>query len=184
MSDGDNATPGDPSFRPDPRLDRAQQVAYPNAAAGARRRAVGAAADAAGSTSPTPTAPSTGNHTDGVTVADLFARLTGEIPAALQQHRDTEPGSGKPAHGRPDDVDPPTSPCRRPTHRRFPTWMPRRDRRLPTDTEVLPLASNRRGRRSRPQYASDSGGAARQADPETGQPAPQGDARRPCDRRR
>ena len=33
-----------------------------------------------------------GNHTDGVPVADLFARLTGEIPAVLQQHGDTRTG--------------------------------------------------------------------------------------------
>jgi LCP family protein required for cell wall assembly len=50
-----------------------------------------------------------GNHTAGIPVADLFARLTGEIPAILLQG-DTEAEPRKPAHGWPEDVDPPTVP--------------------------------------------------------------------------
>ena len=65
-------------------------MAYPNHPPGASRRAVGAAADPPVDESDSDGA-LTGNHTDGVPVADLFARLTGEIPAVLQQHPDTEP---------------------------------------------------------------------------------------------
>jgi LCP family protein required for cell wall assembly len=105
MGDGDNATPGDPdsgSKGPSKWLTRTTRPAP--AAAPWERRPIPPADE------PEDDGVATGNHTDGVPVADLFARLTGEIPAVLQQHPDTEPGSSKPAHGWPDDVDPPTIP--------------------------------------------------------------------------
>ena len=70
-------------------------MAYPNAAAIARRRAVGARARRRRRRCPTlPTTP--GNHTDGVTVADLIAKLNGDqrrpsgteaAPARTRTHR-------------------------------------------------------------------------------------------------
>jgi LCP family protein required for cell wall assembly len=94
MGDGDNATPGqhrasDPegdnqwltrSARPTPGTapwERAQEADEPE-----------------------------GNHTDGVTVADLFAKLTGDIPASLRRSRakvepeadpDAEPSDAEPS---------------------------------------------------------------------------------------
>jgi LCP family protein required for cell wall assembly len=50
-----------------------------------------------------------GNHTDGVSVADLIARLTGDVPAALQPGADT--GDRQPAHRWSED-DPATVPTR------------------------------------------------------------------------
>ena len=54
---------------------------------------------------------SAGNHTDGVPVADLIARLTGEIPVVLQHQDHPDERPHRPAHGWPDDVDPPTAPA-------------------------------------------------------------------------
>ena len=70
MSDGDNATPESAapqsgSDDPDKWVTRTSRQA-PAAAPWER--------------GPAPTEASTGNHTDGVPVADLIARLTGEIP--------------------------------------------------------------------------------------------------------
>ena len=120
-------------------------MAYPNSAAVASRRAVGAAARFRRSTSPTADSPPTGNHTDGVTVADLIARLTGDIPADLQQHARPEPGPGKPelTAGRTISTRR-RYPRRRPTHPSFPTWRAVAATDRPADdTEVIPVVLRR-----------------------------------------
>lgn len=116
MSDGDNATPESAapqsgSDEPDNWVTRTSRPA-PAAAPWER--------------GPAPTEASTGNHTDGVPVADLIARLTGEIPVVLQ-HRDRhpdahrhrppeEPESEEPASDEPESdeqavMEPPTAPA-------------------------------------------------------------------------
>ena len=101
MSDGDNATPDSP----------APQSGSDDPNKWVTRPSRPAPAAAPWERASTPTEASTGNHTDGVSVADLIARLTGEIPVVLQHqdHPDDEPY--EPAHGWPDDVDPPTAPA-------------------------------------------------------------------------
>ena len=87
MSDGDNATPGQHRALPEPDgaskwLTRTPRPA-PGAAPWERRQF-------APHDEPGPTAG--GNHTDGVTVADLIAKVTGEIPGrtAARTRRRTE----------------------------------------------------------------------------------------------
>ncbi len=100
MSDGDNATPDSPapqsgSDEPNKWVTRTSRPAP--AAAPWERGSIPAEA-------------STGNHTDGVPVADLIARLTGELPVVLQ-HQD---GPDTPRHRpRPDPApsEPPTTPA-------------------------------------------------------------------------
>ena len=148
MDDGDDATPGDPhsgpptgSQGPSKWLTRTTRPAP--AAAPWERRTI-PPVDESDSDSALK-----GNHTDGVPVADLFARLTGEIPAVLQQHGDSEPGSGKPAHGRPDDVDPPTVPVASAYASQIPDLGALQRPQTSDDTEVLPSLEPS-GRRAKP----------------------------------
>ncbi len=99
MSDGDSATPGRHGQGDSSARDGSSD-AYPWLTRGARP-SPGAApwerthvADD-GEATPAPTA---GNHTDGVSVADLIAKLNGDsaVPAELKQHR-SEFGSPPPA---------------------------------------------------------------------------------------
>jgi LCP family protein required for cell wall assembly len=88
--------------------------------------------------------PTTGNHTDGVTVADLIAKITGSAPADLSksQHADPEP---------PPPAPPPPAPPRQPRKPR-PPRQPRLLRPTPPaarthnssdpDTEVIPAVSH------------------------------------------
>src|ERR1700712_6020853 len=98
MSDGDNATPGHHRV---PKPDGVNQwLTNPGrpepAAAPGERRTTSA------ETSETPTDPDdtdepaapTGQHTGGITVADLIAKITGDIPESLQraaQESEAEP---------------------------------------------------------------------------------------------
>ncbi len=103
MGDGDNATPGAPdsgSTELNKWLTRTPAPA-PVAAPWERTTIPADEAD------DTPT----GNHTNGISVADLFARLTGDVPEVLQQVADGTAAPRRPAHGRPEDFDPPTIPA-------------------------------------------------------------------------
>ncbi len=98
MSDGENATPDSPAERSgtDESNEWITRTSRPApATAPWERKSV----------------PKPGNHTDGVPVADLIARLTGEIPVVLQHQDHPEDHAREPAHGWPDDVDPPTAPA-------------------------------------------------------------------------
>ncbi len=97
MSDGEDATPDSPapgSGPDDPnrwvtRNQRAAPTSAPWERVPAGRRA---------------------SHTDGVPVADLIARLTGEIPVVLLHDDSVAAPARRPAHGWPEDVDPATTP--------------------------------------------------------------------------
>ena len=158
MSDGDNATPG----RPPPRRARGttSHMAYPIAAAEARRRAVGARtrrtttdADA----DPTAHTPQSGNHTDGVTVADLIAKVSGDTATDERAARaeppqppttppDPEPWPSTPTPGRARIARRRTAqPTSTPPPRSFPRCRPatpssrccrRNDRRAATPTSA------------------------------------------------
>ena len=132
MDDGDNATPGDPysgSAGPSKWLTRTPRPAP--AAAPWERQAIPPIDDEpdAGNV--------TGNHSAGIPVADLIARLTGDIPAVLQQHPDIEPEPREPAHGRPDDVDPPTIPVSSAYASDFPDLATMQRPQAADDTAVL-----------------------------------------------
>ncbi len=129
MSDGDNATPGRPRASD---LNGANQWLTrnprpPRAAAPWERQAVGEpeAADASAET---------GNHTDGVTVADLIAKITGTSPDLPSRHAAPEP----PAMPAPKPPPPPRRP-RQPRPLRPP--QPRIADPSDPDTEVIPLVS-------------------------------------------
>ncbi|KUI11530.1 transcriptional regulator [Mycobacterium sp. GA-1285] len=117
MSDGDNATPGppDPTDGDNRWLTRSQRPA-PGAAPWERAnipRRQDPSAEAAETES-------TGNHTDGVTVADLIAKLSGDdaVPPELRRRRRRVP----------EPPEPPTPPAQ-------PTDSEDND----CDTEILPV---------------------------------------------
>ena len=88
-------------------------MAYPKSAAVARRRAVGAHA-ALPSREDAETADATGSHTDGVTVADLIAKLNGDqaVPPELRRHRPEPERRTRPLRRAtdPDAAEPPAPP--------------------------------------------------------------------------
>ena len=104
MSDGDNATPGRPRASD---LNGANQwlTRTPRQARAAAPWERRPSAEPDG----TDTSPPTGNHTDGVTVADLIAKITGSAPTdhaptdQRSRHR-AAPESEPPAHD-PSDPD-------------------------------------------------------------------------------
>jgi LCP family protein required for cell wall assembly len=99
MSDGDNATPGQ-HRAPDPNGDNQwlTRSARPKRGAAPWERAP-VPPDGPHSEHVTPDRPAesqhsdTGNHAKGITVADLFARVTGDVPEVLQKARAAEPDS-------------------------------------------------------------------------------------------
>jgi LCP family protein required for cell wall assembly len=116
MSDGDNATPGRPRASDFDGENRwVTRTPRPSrAAAPWERHSLNEEADAAKPAEPT------GSHTDGVTVADLIAKVTGTAPAKLPtRHRATPAPEPPPA--------PPPHPRR-----------PRADYADDPDTEVIP----------------------------------------------
>lgn len=104
MSDGDNATPGQHrASEPDGDNQWITRSSQPTPGAAPWERA---------SDSETTDDGPEGNHTDGVTVADLFAKLTGGVPESLRRShlRDDEPGSDADDASEPAVNDPPTLP--------------------------------------------------------------------------
>lgn len=84
MSDGDNAAPGQ-HRAPDTAGERITRSPRPAPLAAPWERASAAA-------HPTPPSPEpTGNHTQGVTVADLIAKVSGDRPAEAPRRRRAEP---------------------------------------------------------------------------------------------
>lgn len=101
MSDGDNATPGQhraPGSEGDNQWLTRIPRPLPGAAPWER------ASDGSPESSQAPATPRAQrrNHTEGITVADLFARVTGDIPAALQQSPNDDDDA---PHDWPEDDD-------------------------------------------------------------------------------
>ena len=138
MSDGDSATPGQ-HRAPDPHSDNQwlTRTPRPKPDAAPWERA----SDASDAPEPVPT----GNHTDGITVADLIARVTGDIPRILQTPADDAPASsaGRSRHLDHQD-DPPTIPTVSAYEAELPEFAlaPRRRRGVEDDpaTAILPVA--------------------------------------------
>ena len=127
MSDGDNATPGRPrasdSNGANEWLTRSPRP--PHAAAPWERQPAAEPED-------TDTSPPTGSHTDGVTVADLIAKVTGSSPTDLaSRHAAPEPEPAPP-------VPPPSRP-RQP--RQLRQKPPQPEDPSDPDTEVIPVVS-------------------------------------------
>jgi LCP family protein required for cell wall assembly len=119
MSDGGNATPGSPAPDDDgtntwiPRTPRpapatAPWERTPNFAGAPDENHEDSPGDAGPSQEGKDPGTGGGNHTDGVSVADLFARLTGDVPDFLQRADAEQGGRRRAAHAYPEDLDPPT----------------------------------------------------------------------------
>ena len=178
MSDGDNATPGVPApGRPD--SDGANQWLTRISAAIARRRAVGAQRHSDEPEADDDTSSQTGSHTDGVTVADLIAKVHGAAQRSPEQlQRQPSPRHRQPRRPRPVATARPAAPPPRQRHRG--SFGPRRrdQRSTDPDTEIIPvvayadeipdLAASRRARRERV-AARRASGERSTAKPETAQ---------------
>ena len=127
-------------------------MAYPISAATASRRAVGARTGWL-SRGKTTARRSTGSHTDGVTVADLIAKVTGSAPADRpSRHAAPEPEPAPAPRALRDAARPPptAATCRRPSRPPPPRTRQPRQLRPKTpqpedlsdpDTEVIPVVS-------------------------------------------
>lgn len=111
MSDGDNATPGQHrASEPDGDNQWITRSSRPTPGAAPWERASDSeTADDPGDDDPGDDGPE-GNHTDGVTVADLFAKLTGGVPESLRRSRShaDEPDNDEPQND--DEPEPRESP--------------------------------------------------------------------------
>jgi LCP family protein required for cell wall assembly len=113
MGDGENATPDHPTPERQSDADNnwltrsapPMPGATPWERAAAARPAYAGQLPGADETADDAVEPSSGNHTAGVSVADLIARVTGEIPVALLDAAADDP----PVQSWPEDVDPPTN---------------------------------------------------------------------------
>jgi LCP family protein required for cell wall assembly len=135
MSDGDNATPGPPRLPgpPDAGGDNQWLTRSPRPSPGA------APWERSGTSEPedVETSRQTGNHTDGVTVADLIAKVHGDssVPEELRRTR-REPEAPPP----PAPPPPPPPPAPR-TEVIAAVWEPVAADRDNADTEVIPAIS-------------------------------------------
>lgn len=106
MSDGDSATPGrpDPPGPPDPGADNQWLTRTPRSSPGAApwERSAGSEPEDADEAEAKPT----GNHTDGVTVADLIARVSGDasVPQELRKRPHVKPVPERPSNAQPTEV--------------------------------------------------------------------------------
>jgi LCP family protein required for cell wall assembly len=158
MSDGDNATPGQhraPGNDGDNQwLTRSRRPA-PDAAPWERGQVRTPVSDRVLDSVRENSHGADSQHAQGVTVADLFAKVTGDVPAALQR-RQPEPGDVEPepddewplADADADAEDPPTIPTPSAYASELPDLAtPHRGRRHPDDgldrTEILPTTDAR-----------------------------------------
>ena len=104
MSDGDSATPGRPGHLgpSDPGADNQWLTRTPRSSPGAApwERSIGSESEDAVA------AESTGNHTDGVTVADLIAKVQGDasVPNELKKRPRVEPEPERPPSAQPTEI--------------------------------------------------------------------------------
>ncbi len=138
MSDGDNATPGlpSPSGPSDPDGDNQWLTRSPRPSPGAApwERSASPESD------DTDTAKPTGNHTDGVTVADLIAKVTGDagVPEGPKRHR-AEPEPDLPPPAPPTEIiEAVREPIEPVVHQPSEQVIHDPDNE---DTEVIPIAS-------------------------------------------
>ena len=125
MSDGDNATPGRPrASDANGANEWLTRTPRPSQAAAPWERGSAAEPDDGDMTR------ATGNHTDGVTVADLIAKITGSAPSDLPNRHHGEPEPEPPA---------PAPPPRKPRQLRPP--QPRPADLSDPDTEIIPAVS-------------------------------------------
>jgi LCP family protein required for cell wall assembly len=138
MSDGDNATPGQHrASEPDGDNEWLTRSSQPTPAAAPWERAA----------DPSPAEPDDADDDDAdemppgaVTVADLFAKLTGDVPAALQ--RAHTPSEQPADQGSEDDADAGADPPTAPTMSAYASEIPDLD--SADETTVLPVISDDR----------------------------------------
>ncbi|GFG54253.1 transcriptional regulator [Mycolicibacterium agri] len=162
MSDGDNATPRRPraSDVNDANQWLTRSPRPPRAAAPWER---GAAAEPPANDPDKPeeqdTPPPTGNHTAGVTVADLIAKITGSTPTDLPgRHATAEPESS-------EQPEPPEAP--EPSEPRRPAPAPEQPRPAPSPRQQKPPRQPRLLRPPKPQSDDDAPRVPYMADPDT-----------------
>ena len=114
MSDGDSATPGRPGSTgpPDPGADNQWLTRTPRSSPGAapwERSAHSGPEDADDADDAKPT----GNHTDGVTVADLIARVSGDasVPEELKKRPPVAPARERRPDTQPTEIIEPVQPA-------------------------------------------------------------------------
>jgi LCP family protein required for cell wall assembly len=144
MSDGDNATPGRPRASDSNGANQwlSRSPLPPRSAAPWERTPSGEpeADDDASS--------QTNSHTDGVTVADLIAKVTGAAPTDLPSRHaapEPEPAPTPPRSATPPPRQPPARPAAPPARQRQPRQLrptaPRPEDRPDPDTEIIPVVS-------------------------------------------
>ncbi len=151
MSDGDNATPGPRAPRSDGVNQWLTKPARPEPAAAPWERQN--VSDRPPAPTPTEPAPSEGQHTGGITVADLIAKITGDVPANLRPASRTPEPEQEPAREWPEDDaeisdalelgDPPTVPTPSAYASEIPDLAALARRRAIADTTLLPAISDR-----------------------------------------
>ncbi len=159
MSDGDSATPGRPrasdSNGANEWLTRSPRP--PRAAAPWERRPAVEPEDSE-------TSPPTGSHTDGVTVADLIAKVTGSTPADLpSRHAAPEPDPSP--EPEPEPAPPPTPPRAAAPPPRQPAAPPAPPPAAAAATSVQTAAARRP---VRPGHRGHPSGVLRRRDPRSG----------------
>ncbi|RDH78845.1 LytR family transcriptional regulator [Mycolicibacterium moriokaense] len=138
MSDGENATPGRPRASDTNGANEwlTRSPRPPRAAAPWERQPAAAPEDPD---------PETGHHADGVTVADLIAKITGSAPADLPSRHsapEPEPPAAPPRAAQPPPRPPvPAPPPPRPRQPRQLRSKPRPEPLSDPDTEVIPVVS-------------------------------------------
>src|SRR3954465_15938467 len=142
MSDGDNATPGRPRASDSNGANQwlSRSPLPPRSAAPWERTPAGdPEAD-------DDTSSQTNSHTDGVTVADLIAKVTGATPTDLPSRHaaaEPEPGPTPPRSAAPPPPQPPARPGASPPRqpRQLRPHRPQPPDRPDPDTDIIPVVS-------------------------------------------
>jgi LCP family protein required for cell wall assembly len=145
MSDGDNATPGRPRASDSNGANQwlSRSPLPPRSAAPWERRPADDPAEESDDSS------QTNSHTDGVTVADLIAKVTGAAPPDLPSRHaapEPEPAPTPPRSVTPPPRQPPERPASPPPPQRQPRPLrpkpPQPEDRSDPDTEIIPVVSH------------------------------------------
>src|SRR4029079_10194720 len=143
MSDGDNATPGRPGASDSNGANQwlSRSPLPPRAPAPWERTP-------AGEPETDDSSSQANSHTDGVTVADLIAKVTGAAPTDLPSRHaapEPEPAPTPPRSATPPPRQPPARPAAPPPRQRQPRQLrpttPRPEDRPDPDTEIIPVVS-------------------------------------------
>ena len=144
MSDGDNATPGRPRASDSNGANQwLSRSPLPPRSPAPWERIPSGEPEADDDTSS-----QTNSHTDGVTVADLIAKVTGAAPTDLPSRHaapEPEPAPTPPRSATPPPRQPPARPAAPPPRQRQPRQLrpttPRPEDRPDPDTEIIPVVS-------------------------------------------